>query len=256
MKIATWNVNSLRVRLPHLLQWMAEAEPDVVCLQETKVTDGQFPVKELRDAGYPHVAFMGQKTYNGVAILSRHPLQDVQLGFANGDPDPQKRLVMATINGVRVVNCYVPNGHRVGSDKFDYKLDWLERLREELDDTVSKTQDLLVCGDMNVAMADIDTYDPFETEGHLLHTDDERDTLKYLLEWGLTDSWRTTHPYSAEYSWWDYRAGGWQRNHGFRIDYVFLSGGLMERLEGAAIHRHVRGWDQPSDHVPVMVTLR
>jgi len=255
MRVATWNVNSLRVRLPHLLAWIKEAGPDVICLQETKVTDDKFPVVALREAGYPHLAFIGQKTYNGVAILSRHPVTDVQLGFSLGEPDPQRRLVMATVGGIRVVNCYIPNGSKVGSEKFDYKLDWLERLREELDATVPAGHDLLVCGDMNVALTDTDTYDPFKTQDQLLFTDDERETLRYVLEWGLQDAWRSKHPFAAEYSWWDYRAGGFPRNHGFRIDYVFLSEGLMGRLQQSTIHRHLRGWEQPSDHVPVTVTL-
>ena len=256
LSVATWNVNSIRVRLDQLLRWLEEASPDVVCLQETKVTDGVFPAEALINAGYPHLAFIGQRTYNGVAIVSRRPLERVQLGWIDGEPDPQQRLVRATVDGVRIVNCYVPNVSEVGSDKYEYKLDWLERLRAELDAHEPAGSDLLLCGDMNVAVSDQDVYDPFRAEGRLLFTEDEKDTLAYLLEWGLVDAFRTLQPYAGEYSWWDYRAGGFSKNHGYRIDYVFLSERLMARCEKVQIWRHVRGWEQPSDHVPVMATLR
>ncbi|MBN2801332.1 MAG: exodeoxyribonuclease III [Deltaproteobacteria bacterium] len=252
MKLITWNVNSLRVRLPHLLQLLAEEAPDVVCLQETKVQDGDFPGAALSEAGWPHQLIHGQKTYNGVAILSRHPLTAPVRGFTLGAPDPQTRLVRASVQGVRVVNAYVPMGESIRSDKFAYKLDWLRRLAAELR---TEEGEVLLCGDMNVALSDADVFDPFEAEGAVLYSRAEREALGESLATGLTDAYRALYPGGHDFTHWDYRARAFQRNLGYRIDHTLLSEGLMARCAGVEVLKRVRAWEKPSDHAPVMVTL-
>lgn len=257
LDVATWNVNSIRPRLEQLVQWLRDANPDVVCLQETKVVDELFPTDEIAAAGWEHQAFYGQKTYNGVAILSKHPLEDVILGFDDGEPeDPQARLVRATVQGVTIVGCYVPNGNPVGTEKFTYKLDWLKRLRAELDRRHDPAGELLLCGDLNIAPGDADVHDPFEAEGKLLFTDPEKNALKDLMAWGLVDAYRKKHPFGAEYTWWDYRGSAFRYNHGWRIDHVLLTKTLMKRCKGVRIDREPRTWERPSDHTPVIATLK
>lgn len=255
LKIATWNVNSLRVRLGHLERWLAESQTDVVCLQETKCVDAEFPADEIRAMGWEHVCFWGEQTYNGVAVVSRLPLSDVQLGMDDDEDDGQARIVAATVAGIRIYGCYVPNGQAVGSPKFAYKLRWLERLRSWIARVHTPDDPVLVCGDMNIAPDDLDTWDPFRTEGQLLCHPDERARLAALLDWGLVDSFREQNPFASEFSWWDYRRMGFERNHGLRIDHVFLTRPLMDRCRDVRIWRDVRGWEQPSDHVPVVVEL-
>ena len=255
MRVATWNTNSLRVRVEHLTRWVRENPVDVLCLQETKTVDDQFPTLEIAALGYPHQAIYGQKPYNGVAILSRHPITDVVKGFTLGDADPQTRIIHGTVNGVRLINCYVPNGNRVGSDKFHYKLAWLKRLREELDAAYKPSDPVLLCGDMNIAPGDDDTWDPFEADGHILFHPEEHRALKRVTDWGLTDAFRHHHPQSNAFSWWDYRGGGFQRNHGFRIDHIYLTQSLLQRCTEVTIERQLRGWEKPSDHVPVVAHL-
>lgn len=254
MKIATWNVNSIRQRLDHILQWSADAQPDVLCLQETKVVDEDFPAEALRDAGFVHQLFEGQKSYNGVAILSRLPLSDTALGHSTGEPDPQKRLAMATVGGVRVINCYVPMGTSPTSDKFLYKLKWLVRLRAELN-RLSPTDKVLLCGDLNVARADLDSWDPFRTEGKILCHPHERMALSKVMDWGLVDAFRELNRDKRQFSWWDYRGGSWQKNQGFRIDYILATAALLEHITEVSTHEETRGWDTPSDHVPVMAHI-
>ncbi len=256
LKIATWNVNSLKQRLDHLKRWAAASAVDVVCLQETKTVDGSFPEAEVRDAGFTHLAFTGQKTYNGVAILSRRPISDVGLDFTTGgEPDPQRRFIRAVVDGVTVIGLYVPNGSEVGSEKYAYKLAWLKRLRQELDATCAADQPVLVCGDINIAPDDADVWDPFACEGKLLCTQPERAALQHVLAFGLTDTFRVKNPFSQAFSWWDYRAMGFPRNHGLRIDHIFVTAPLLTRCTKVEIARDVRGWDQPSDHAPVMATF-
>jgi exodeoxyribonuclease-3 len=252
MEIATWNVNSLRPRLPQLAQWLARAKPDVVCLQETKVTDDLFPHAEIEAMGYPHRAIWGQKTYNGVAILSKHPLEDVHIGFLEPGADDAARLIRARVQGVTVVDVYVPNGAEVAGDKFFYKLDWLAKLRADLDRFASPDDDVAILGDFNIAPTDADVYDPFEHQGQLLCSKPEREAYQALLGWGLTDAWRKKQPFLTEYSWWAYQASGFRKNHGFRIDHILLSRGLMRRCAAVRIDREPRTWEKPSDHAPVV----
>lgn len=256
MKIATWNVNSLRPRLDHLARYASEAQPDVLCLQETKVVDEDFPHMACEAAGYPHRAIFGQKTYNGVAILSKRPLSDVATNFTLGPPDEQARVIRARVAGVLIINVYVPNGSPINSPKFSYKLDWYARMRAELDAIATPDEPVLLCGDMNVAPTDADVYDPFETQGQVLCSAPERQALKDLTGWGLTDAWRKKNPFAPDYSWWDYRGGGFRYNHGFRIDHVYLSRPAMRRCAAAGIDRDPRTWDRPSDHTPVWVKLK
>ncbi len=255
MRIATWNVNSLKVRLEHLQKWAEEAKPDVVCLQETKCVDEQFPLDRVQSFGFPHVAFAGQKTYNGVAILSKYPIEDVKVGFQHGEPDAQLRLIQAKVQGVQLIDCYVPNGHEVGSEKFMYKLAWLARLREELIADFKPDQPLLLCGDLNIALTNKDVWDPFEAEGELLFHPQERAALGKVMEWGLADAYRKLKPDGKEFSWWDYRMLGFQKNRGFRIDHIFLTAPLLERCKDITLWRPVRKWEKPSDHIPVSVDL-
>lgn len=255
MKIVTWNVNSLKVRLPHLLQWLAENPADVVCLQETKLTDDKFPVEALREAGY-EVAFSGQKTYNGVAILSRHPITAV----VKNNPrfaDEQQRILAATVAGMRIVCVYVPNGQAVGSDKYGYKLAWLESLREWLADELREHGEngLAVLGDYNIAPDERDVHDPAVWEGNIHFSIPERTALQSLLDLGLVDSFRLFEQPEKTFSWWDYRMLAFRRNAGLRIDHVLLSHSLAQRCTACVIDRAPRKWEQPSDHAPVIATL-
>lgn len=254
MRIVTWNVNSLRARMDHLARFVGEVSPDVLCLQELKADDAQIPLEALHALGYPHVVAWGQPTYNGVALLSRHPITDPQRGFQGYDDDAA-RAVSGTVGGVRIYGLYTPNGQAVGGPQFRYKLDWLAALRRELD-RLDPGDDVLVCGDMNIAPGDLDVWDPFKAEGQLLCTAEERAALQHVLDWGLIDSFRERNPFESGFSWWDYRRMGFSRNQGLRIDHVLLSRSLMARCAEVTIHRDVRGWDTPSDHAPVSVVLR
>lgn len=255
MRVATWNVNSLRARMAHVERFSAEGGCDVICLQETKLTDDLFPEAELKAMGWSHIAFWGQPTYNGVAILSKHPIDDVQRGFAGYDDDEEvARILSGTIQGVRIYGLYTPNGQSVGSPKFHYKLRWLAQLRAELE-RYDPAQHLLVCGDMNIAPASLDVWDPFKLDGQLLCHPHERQALQHVLDWGLVDAWRERHRFASEFSWFDYQRMGFQRGFGLRIDHVFLTESLNKRCTAARIHVDVRGWDTPSDHAPVSVDL-
>ncbi|UOD27878.1 exodeoxyribonuclease III [Massilia violaceinigra] len=255
MKIATWNVNSLKVRLPHLLQWLEANPVDVLCLQETKLTDDKFPISEIKAAGY-EVAFSGQKTYNGVAILSKLPLNDI---IKNNPlfPDEQQRILAATIGGTRFICAYVPNGQAVGTDKYAYKLAWLAALREWLADEVSAHAEggLAILGDYNIAPEDRDVHDPLAWTGQVLCSDKERAALTALTGLGLTDAFRLFEQADKSFSWWDYRQLGYQKNKGLRIDHILLSDALKKRCTACAIDRIPRKWEQPSDHAPVIATL-
>lgn len=251
MKIATWNVNSINVRMPQLAAWLKTADPDVVCVQETKCVDEAFPYHKLRDLGY-HTAFYGQKSYNGVAILSKTEPKDVVKGLPDDDEESQKRLIAATVGGVRIVDVYVPNGQSLGSDKFQFKLDWVQRLRRFFDQNYKTNEKVLLCGDFNVAMEPIDVWDPPAWAGHIHFTKPERAALHFVKQWGFTDAFREINGDVKEYSWWDYRAGAFQKNHGLRIDHIWVSQPLAEKLKGCTIDKSTRVLDKPSDHAPVI----
>ena len=255
MKIATWNVNSLKVRLPHLLQWLESNPVDVLCLQETKLEDDKFPLADINAAGY-QVAFSGQKTYNGVAILSKHPITDVVRNNPRFE-DPQQRILAATIEGMRFISAYVPNGQAVDSDKYVYKLAWLASLREWLAEELRThgEQGLAILGDYNIAPEDRDVYDPVGWGGEVLCSPKEREALEHLIGLGLTDSFRLFEQPDKSFSWWDYRQLGYQKNKGLRIDHILLSESLAKRCVACMIDRVPRKWTQPSDHAPVIATL-
>jgi exodeoxyribonuclease-3 len=249
MKITTWNVNSLKVRLPQLLDWLAANPVDVIGLQETKLTDEAFPAAQIEAAGW-HWAHSGQKTYNGVALLARKPLGEVSRDLPGFD-DPQKRVIAATVNGVRVVNVYVPNGQAVGSDKYAYKLRWLAALRDYLDGELAVHTHLAVTGDYNIAPADEDVYDPAAWAGEVLCSELERAAFRSLLDLGLKDSFRMFQQPPQSFSWWDYRQAGFQRNQGLRIDHVLASTPLAAGCRACTIDVAPRKNDRPSDHTPV-----
>ena len=252
MKIASWNVNSLNVRMPHLSEWLRLRAPDVVALQETKLEDDRFPEMPLLEAGYRSV-FSGQKTYNGVALLSRRPIAEVQVGIP-GFEDEQKRAIAATIDGVRVVNLYVVNGKTVGCDKYDYKLRWIEAVHGWLAEELKAHPQLVVLGDFNIAPEDRDVHDPARWgEDSILTSTAERAALRRLQQLGLHDSFRLHNDEAGHFSWWDYRAAGFRRNLGLRIDLALVSEALKARCSAAHIDREPRLWDRPSDHAPVFV---
>ena len=254
LTLATWNVNSLSVRLPHLCQWLTEHQPDVVCLQETKQEDHKFPYAELQALGYQAV-HDGQKTYNGIAILSRHAITEIAYGIADL-VDEQKRVLSATICGIRVVCIYVPNGQAVGSDKYAYKLNWLAHLNTLLRDHLSRYAYLAVLGDYNIAPQDIDCHDPSAWAGQILVSEAERMAFQNLEKLGLHDSFRHLNPDLSAYSWWDYRAMAFRRNLGMRIDHILVNSNLLPLCQTASIDRTPRAWERPSDHAPVVVRIQ
>ena len=251
MKLITWNVNSIRTRLERLLAVMERHQPDVICLQELKVTDEIFPVDDIKAAGYDSAVF-GQKTYNGVAILSRVGFDDVRKGFDDDVDDPQSRLISAEIDGVRVINGYFPNGGTVGSEKWEYKLAWLTRIRRLLDRDFKNDQPLLVCGDTNVTVDDKDVAYPDAWADSVHCVPEARDALRNLIVWGLLDVFREKHPDGEIYSWWDYRRMGFQRGDGLRIDHILTTPILAEQCTSVEIDREERKGEKPSDHAPVI----
>jgi exodeoxyribonuclease-3 len=253
MKLATWNVNSLKVRLPQVLDFLIAHQPDVLCLQETKTEDEKFPIADIHAAGYQAVS-SGQKTYNGVAIVARESPQDVIPGIADFD-DPQKRVIAAVVNGVRLVCVYIPNGESVVSEKYHYKLDWLRRLNSCLKAELQKYPRLAVLGDYNIAPEDRDVHDPNFWEGKVLFSKPEKAAFKELVALGFCDSFRLFEQPEKSYSWWDYRMNGFKRNLGLRIDHILLSEELAKACKSCSIDRAPRAHDRPSDHAPVMVEL-
>jgi exodeoxyribonuclease-3 len=247
--IASWNVNSIRVRLPQVLQWVVTTRPDVLAIQETKITDDAFPAADLEAAGY-HVLFAGQKTYNGVALLSREPSTDVLTDLASME-DPQRRLIAATVGGVRIYNVYVPNGQAVGSEKFEYKLRWLAALRQQLAGELSRHEQVVVAGDFNVAPDDRDVHDPSAWVGQVLVSEPERKALTGLLELGLADTFRLFDQPESCFSWWDYRAAAFRRNRGLRIDLLLASRAMAGRCVRSSVDTGPRTWEKPSDHAPI-----
>jgi exodeoxyribonuclease-3 len=253
MKLVTWNVNSLKVRLPQVLQWLETNPVDVLCLQETKLTDDKFPQAEIEAAGY-QVAFSGQKTYNGVAILSRHPIENVQKNNPLFE-DTQQRLIAATIQGMRIICAYVPNGQALDSEKYPYKLSWLASLQEWIKQEMSAHASLALLGDYNIAPEDRDVYDPAAWEGQNLVSPPERAALQALLDLGLKDSFRMFDQVEKSFSWWDYRQLGFRLNKGMRIDHILLSAQLASRCTSCIIDKTPRKWEQPSDHAPVIASF-
>ncbi len=253
MKLAAWNINSLKVRLPQLLDFLATRTPDVVCLQETKLTDENFPVAEIEAAGY-QVVFSGQKTYNGVAILSRTPMSDICIGIANFD-DELKRVIGATVNGMRVICVYCPNGQSVDSDKYVYKLAWFDALIAWLKDELDRYPKLALLGDFNIAPEDRDVHDPVAWEGSILVSEPERARFQALQALGLQDSFRLFEQPAKTYSWWDYRMLGFQRNKGLRIDHILLTASLSQLCTSSIVDREMRKVERPSDHAPVVAEI-
>ncbi|NES87671.1 MAG: exodeoxyribonuclease III [Moorea sp. SIO2B7] len=260
MKIVTWNVNSIRTRQTLVVEWLENNPVDVLCLQETKVIDQDFPKTPFEQLGY-HLYISGQKAYNGVAIFSRFPMEDVSAGFTPivGETialelDEQKRVITGIIGDVRIVNLYVPNGAAIGSDKYEYKLRWLQLLGSYLQALKDKPPgELCVCGDFNIALEDIDIHNPKGKEKHIMSSADERQALKNVLEVGLADAFRKFTPEGGHFTWWDYRAGGFPRNRGWRIDHHYLTPNLYQRAISCKIDVEPRKLPKPSDHTPVIV---
>ncbi len=253
MKIATWNVNSLRVRLPHVLEWLAAHQPDALCLQETKLEDKDFPVAEIESAGY-RVVYSGQKTYNGVAVIARHQATDVQMGIP-GFADEQKRVLAVSIGETRVICAYVPNGQSVGSDKYAYKLSWLAALTDWLRQELQQYPRLALLGDYNIAPEDRDVHDPAAWKDQVLCSEAERAAFAALQDLGLTDSFRLFEQAERSFSWWDYRMMGFRRNAGLRIDHILLSAPLAATCTACAIDKAPRKLERPSDHAPVIAEV-
>ena len=250
MKIATWNVNSLNVRLPQVAAWLAEHRPDVLALQEIKLEQDNFPAAAFRLSGW-HAVWAGQKTYNGVAIISRHEPADVRIGLPDMPDDPQRRVIAATIGGVRVVDVYCVNGEAVGSEKFAYKQQWFAALAEFIRSELAQHPELVLLGDFNIAPADLDVYDPEKWRGKILCSAEERAWFQTLLDLGLTDSLRRLHPAEPLYTWWDYRMNMFRRKLGLRIDHILASQSLLPRLTAAGVDTAPRALERPSDHAPV-----
>lgn len=240
----------MNVRQPHVLEWLQAHEPDVLVLQEIKQLTEKFPADALQEIGYHSIA-SGQKTYNGVAVISKAPAADPVTDFPDLD-DPQRRILAATIDGIRVVNLYVPNGSEVGSEKYAYKLNWLKSLRHFLKAEMRRHDDLVVLGDFNIAPADADVYDPEKWGDAILCSPQERRALKALLELGLTDVFRKFEHPEGTFSWWDYRAAGFRRNAGLRIDLILTSDSMTERCTASYVDKEPRSWERPSDHAPVV----
>ncbi len=253
MKLATWNVNSLAVRLPQLLEWLAAHQPDVMVLQETKLTDDKFPQAEIEAAGW-HAQWFGQKTYNGVALLSKSQAGDVVRNIP-GFSDELARVITATVDGIRIVNAYVPNGQAPGTDKFEYKLQWLRGLRDWLVDELAAHPKLVLLGDFNIAPDDRDVCDPVAWAGQIHCTDEERDQLRKLIALGLVDAFRLFEQPLKSWTWWDYRNLAFRRNQGLRIDLILVSEALKASVQACTIDKAPRKNERPSDHAPVLLTL-
>ncbi|WP_269716676.1 exodeoxyribonuclease III [Caulobacter sp. NIBR2454] len=257
MRIATWNVNSVNARLENVLAWFETVQPDVAVLQEIKCVDEKFPAQDFEHLGY-NVAVHGQKTYNGVAMLSKTPLEDLRRGLPGDDADEQARFIEAVTGGdtpVRVVGIYLPNGNPIGTDKFAYKLGWMERLHRHAQGLLALEERLVIAGDYNVIPEDADVYDPKAWLGDALFQSESRAAFRALKNLGLTDAYMQVDGAPGGYTFWDYQAGAWPRNNGIRIDHALLSPQAADRLKACEIHRDVRGTEKPSDHVPVVIEL-
>lgn len=255
LTIATWNVNSITARLQNVLAWMKEAAPDVLLLQELKTTEDKFPQLEFSGLGYKAAVF-GQKTWNGVAILSKHDITDVRCGLPGDDGDEQARYIEATVKGLRIASIYLPNGNPVDSEKYPYKLKWMDRLAAHVKDLLRAEQPLVLGGDYNIIPEDRDCHDPKAWQEDALFRLESRRKFRAILNLGLTDAFRVKNNEAHQYSFWDYQAGAWQQNHGIRIDHFLLSAQAVDRLENCVIDTAPRGREKASDHTPVVLKLR
>ena len=251
MLIATWNVNSILARVPVVARWLDAVKPDVLCMQEIKCTDDKFPTLVFTERGYQCQIF-GQQTYNGVAILTRDTCPTGHRGYPGDDETAQSRLIASTVNGINIVDVYVPNGQMVGSEKYAFKLDWMNRLRSFFDTHYDPTANVLLCGDFNVAPEERDVHDVRLWQGRILFSDKERETLQHIKDWGFTDAFRLHTADTGHYSWWDYRAGMFRRNMGLRIDHIWISESLVKKNVRTWIDIEPRKWEKPSDHAPVI----
>jgi exodeoxyribonuclease-3 len=254
VKLATWNINSIRARTDRLVTWLSSERPDVLCLQETKVEDSGFPMAALTSLGY-EVAIYGQRSYNGVAIASKTPLSDVSRGFGDGEADDEARLIAATVDGLRVICVYVPNGQDLASEKFGYKLAWYKRLRRYLDTHAKATDRLVVCGDTNVTFDDLDVSQPEKWAGQIHCSPREREAFGEIIGFGLVDLFRAHHPAGRVYSWWDYRGVSFFKDQGLRIDYILATPSVAEQCTACTIDRNARKGQDASDHAPVIATI-
>jgi len=255
MLIATWNVNSIIMRMPAVMRWLDDVKPDVVCMQETKCTDDKFPTLVFQERGYQCQLF-GQQAYNGVAILTRMACDTSHRGFPGDDAaeaGAQSRLIATTVDGINIVNVYIPNGQAVGSEKYAFKLEWMNRLREFFDKHYDPSTPVLLCGDFNVAPEERDVHDVRLWQGRIMFSEQERATLQHIKDWGFTDAFRLHEQAGGKFTWWDYRAGAFRRNMGLRIDHVWISEPLVSRSLRAWIDLAPRTWEKPSDHAPLLV---
>ena len=252
MKIATWNVNSIVARLPNVTRWLNSVQPDVLCMQETKVVDEKFPFDVFAEHGYKCIT-VGQQSYNGVAIATHDTCEANYRGYPDNDDSAHARLVATSLDGIQIVNVYVPNGQMVGSEKYQFKLEWMKRLRSFFDNHYDPDLPVLLCGDFNVAPEERDVYDPRLWQGRILFSEPERASLQHIKEWGFTDAFRQHTEAGGYYSWWDYRAGAFRRNLGLRIDHILISSPLVARNRRTWIDKEPRSWERPSDHAPVVI---
>lgn len=254
MLVATWNINSINVRLEHIITWLTMTKPDVLCLQETKTIDEKFPSEAFNSLGY-NCEFFGEKTYNGVAIIAKSPLTNVQKGFTAEAELASKRFLQATCGGITFLNTYIPNGQAVSSEKFFYKLAWLRSLKAHIENLDNLDKPVVWCGDFNIAPEDIDTFDAQATLGQIMCSDPEREALVQLKALGFVDAFRLHHKAAGYYSWWDYRVGAFRRNMGYRIDHIWISAALADKCPNCWIDKEPRSWERPSDHAPVIAEL-
>ena len=252
MKIATWNVNSIKSRLDHVLKWCETNQPDVLCLQETKCVDDKFPVRKFAAAGYPHVALIGERAYNGVATISKQPLRNVRKNLPDEKSPAQARMIGATIGGLHVINTYAPHGTSRGTEKYDFKLNWLKRLRKYFDKNFSTGDDVILCGDLNVAPHELDVWKVSVWRDKLHFTKPERDAIQTVKKWGFVDLFRQMNGDEKEFTWWDQYFNAFERDRGLRIDQIWASPPLAERCRDCWIDKEPRGWEHPSDHAPVV----
>jgi len=254
MLVATWNVNSILARMPLVLRWLDDVRPDVLCMQETKCTDDKFPTLVFQERGYKCQLF-GQQSYNGVAILTRGECETGHRGYPGDDETAQSRLITSTVEGIQIVNVYIPNGQAVGSEKFEMKLGWMRRLRQFFDDNNDQSRPVLLCGDFNVAPEERDVHDVRLWQGRIMFSEPERTTLQNIKDWGFTDAFRLHNEEGGKFTWWDYRAGAFRRNLGLRIDHIWITEPLVSRSVRTWIDIEPRTWEKPSDHAPVITEL-